>query len=86
MAAKRKITEAQRRARRKYNATPKAKKRRAELNKINRQKGTYGNGDGMDNSYTSKGKTVKEKASTNRRRNGNNGKSKYKRSSKRKSK
>ena len=43
MAAKRKITEATRRARRKYNATPKAKKRRAELNKINRRKGTYGN-------------------------------------------
>ena len=43
-AKKRKITEATRRARRKYNATPKAKKRRAELNKINRQKGTYGNG------------------------------------------
>jgi len=86
MAAKRKITEAQRRARRKYNATPKAKKRRAELNKINRQKGTYGNGDGMDNSHTSSGKTVKEKASKNRRRNGNDGKSKYKRTTKRKSK
>lgn len=78
MAAKRKITEAQRRARRKYNKTPKAKKRRAQLNKINRRKGTYGNGDGLDNSHTSKGRTVKEKASTNRRRNGNNGKSKYK--------
>ena len=77
-AKKRKITEAQRRARRKYNATPKAKKRRAELNKINRRKGTYGNGDGLDNSHTSKGRTVKEKASANRRRNGNNGKSKYK--------
>jgi len=86
MAAKRKITEAQRRARRKYNATPKAKKRRAELNKINRQKGTYGNGDGMDNSHTSRGKLVKEKASKNRRRNGNDGKSKYKRTTKRKSK
>ena len=78
-AKKRKITEATRRARRKYNATPKAKKRRAELNKINRQKGTYGNGDGLDNSHTSKGRTVKEKASANRRRNGRNGKSKYKR-------
>ncbi|UAW01095.1 hypothetical protein STIP28_53 [Synechococcus T7-like virus S-TIP28] len=79
MAAKRKITEATRRARRKYNATPKAKKRRAALNKINRQKGTYGNGDGLDNSHTSRGRTVKEKASANRRRNGRNGKSKYKR-------
>ncbi len=78
MAAKRKVTEAQRRARRKYNAKPGPKKRRALLNKINRRKGTYGNGDGLDNSHTSKGKTVKEKASKNRRRNGNNGKSKYK--------
>ena len=78
MAAKRKITEAQRRARRKYNAKPGPKKRRALLNKINRRKGTYGNGDGLDNSHTSKGRTVKEKASKNRRRNGRNGKSKYK--------
>ena len=78
MAAKRKITEATRRARRKYNATPKAKKRRAELNKINRQKGTYGNGDGKDVSHKKNGKTVLEKASTNRRRNGRNAKSKYK--------
>lgn len=77
---KRKITEATRRARRKYNATPKAKKRRAQLNKINRKKGTYGNGDGLDNSHTSSGKTVKEKANSNRRRNGRNGKSKYKKS------
>lgn len=72
------ISAATRRARRKYNATPKAKKRRAQLNKINRQKGTYGNGDGMDNSHTKSGRTVKEKASSNRRRNGRNGKSKYK--------
>lgn len=77
---KRKITEATRRARRKYNATPKAKKRRAQLNKINRKKGTYGNGDGLDNSHTSSGKTVKEKANSNRRRNGRNGKSKYNKS------
>ena len=73
-----KISAATRRARAKYNAKPGPKKRRAELNKINRQKGTYGNGDGMDNSHTSKGKTVKEKASSNRKRNGRNGKSKYK--------
>lgn len=73
-----KISTATRRARAKYNAKPGPKKRRAKLNKINRQKGTYGNGDGMDNSHTSKGKTVKEKASKNRKRNGRNGKSKYK--------
>lgn len=75
---KTKIYESTRRARRKYNAKPGPKKRRAELNRINRKKGTYGNGDGLDNSHTSKGKTVKEKAAKNRRRNGNNGKSKYK--------
>lgn len=73
-----KISEATRRARRKYNATPKAKKRRAQLNKINRRKGTYGNGDGLDNSHKANGKTVKEPANKNRRRNGNDGKSKYK--------
>jgi len=73
-----KISEATRRARRKYNATPKAKKRRAALNKINRQQGTYGNGDGLDNSHTSTRRTVKETANKNRRRNGRNGKSKYK--------
>jgi hypothetical protein len=78
MAVKRKITAAQRKARAKYNAKSGPKKRRALLNKINRKKGTYGNGDGLDNSHTSKGKTVKEKASKNRRRNGNDGKSKYK--------
>ena len=33
---------------RKYGKTKKAKKYRAELNKYNRQKGTYGNGDGLD--------------------------------------
>jgi len=75
-----KISEATRRARRKYNAKSGPKKRRAELNKINRKKGTYGNGDGLDNSHTCKGKghTVKEPAAKNRRRNGRNGKSKYK--------
>ena len=78
MAAKRKISEATRRARRKYNATPKAKKRRALLNKINRRKGTYGNGDGLDNSHTSKGRDRKREGISNRRRNGRNGKSKYK--------
>ena len=80
MAAKKKTksSPARLRAQAKYNRKPAQKKRRAQLNKINRQKGTYGNGDGMDNSHTSKGRTVKEKASKNRRRNGRNGKSKYK--------
>ena len=58
--------------------SPAQKKRRAALNKENRRRGTYGNGDGKDVSHKKNGKTVLEKASTNRRRNGRNGKSKYK--------
>jgi len=80
MAAKKKTksSPARLRAQAKYNRKPAQKKRRAQLNKINRQKGTYGNGDGLDNSHTKSGRTVKEKASANRRRNGRNGKSKLK--------
>lgn len=66
------------RAQAKYNRKPTQKKRRAALNKDNRRRGTYGNGDGKDVSHKKNGKTVLEKASTNRRRNGRNGKSKYK--------
>ena len=62
----------------KYNKTKKGLALRVNANRLNRQLGTYGNGDGLDNSHTSKGRTVKEKASKNRRRNGRNGKSKYK--------
>ena len=36
---------------RKFQSSTKAKKYRAELNKYNRQKGTYGNGDGKDASH-----------------------------------
>lgn len=35
----------------KWNNTEKAKKYRAELNRYNRKKGTYGNGDGKDASH-----------------------------------
>ena len=66
------------RAQAKYNRKPAQKKRRAALNKENRKRGTYGNGDGLDVSHTRGGGTVLEKASTNRRRNGRNGKSKFK--------
>jgi hypothetical protein len=38
-----------------YGSKPAAKKYRAELNKYNRDKGTYGNGDGKDASHNSKG-------------------------------
>lgn len=66
------------RAQAKYNRKPEQRKRRAELNKENRRRGTYGNGDGKDVSHCKNGKTCLEKASTNRRRNGRNGKSKLK--------
>ena len=35
----------------KFQSSDKSKKYRAELNKYNRQKGTYGNGDGKDASH-----------------------------------
>ena len=35
----------------KYGSSTKSKKYRAELNKYNRKKGTYGNGDGKDASH-----------------------------------
>ena len=53
----------------KYNKKPAQKKKRAELNRINRKKGTYGNGDGKDVSHCKGGGTKMEKASTNRARN-----------------
>lgn len=59
----------------KYQATEKRKNYRVELNKANRNAGTYGNGDGLDMSHTKSGKLVKEKAKTNRGRNGANKKS-----------
>ena len=52
----------------KFQSSKKAKKYRAELNKYNRQKGTYGNGDGKDASHKG-GKIVGfEKESKNRGR------------------
>jgi hypothetical protein len=50
----------------KNNAEPKNKKKRAELNKYNRENGTYGNGDNKDASHKG-GKIVGfESASKNR--------------------
>ena len=43
--------------------------KRVELNRINRQKGTYGNGDGKDVSHRTDGSTVMEDKSKNRARN-----------------
>lgn len=53
-----------------YNKKPSEVAKRSELNTYNREKGTYGNGDGLDASHKN-GKIVKmEKASKNRARNG----------------
>lgn len=35
----------------KFNKKPEQRAKRAELNKYNRKKGTYGNGDGLDASH-----------------------------------
>ena len=48
-----------------YNKKPEQVKKRVELNKVNRDRGTYGNGDGLDMSHTKNG-IVKKKASVNR--------------------
>ena len=53
-----------------FNKKPAQKKKRAELNKINRDKGTYGNKDGKDYDHSTK-KMVKQ--SVNRGRNSKNG-------------
>ena len=50
----------------KYNAKPENKRKRSLLNKENRKRGTYGNGDGLDVSHLGNGKTKLEKASKNR--------------------
>ena len=54
----------------KYDASPMQIKKRAALNKENRKRGTYGNGDGKDVSHRKNGKTFLEKASKNRARKG----------------
>ena len=59
----------------KYHATTERKKYRAELNRDNRKRGTYGNKDGKDVSHKKNGKTTLESQKKNRARNGSNGKS-----------
>ena len=53
----------------KYNKKPSEVARRVALNKENRKRGTYGNGDGKDVSHTKGGGTVLEPQSKNRARN-----------------
>jgi hypothetical protein len=52
-----------------YNKRPEQKKKRVELNKINRRAGTYGNRDGKDVSHCAGGGTRMESAKKNRARN-----------------
>jgi hypothetical protein len=49
-----------------YHSTEGRKKYRTLLQAINREKGTHGNGDGMDEAHVSKNKTVKQSQSKNR--------------------
>lgn len=53
-----------------YHSSEERNKYRAKLNMKNRKDKTYGNGDGLDVSHTKNGTLTKEKASTNRKRNG----------------
>jgi uncharacterized phage-associated protein len=50
----------------KYNKMSREKKKRAELNRLNRLFGTYGNGDGKDVSHKDGRKPRLESASKNR--------------------
>ena len=51
-----------------YDSSELQIRKRAALNKENRKRGTYGNGDGKDASHTGKGKGKLETPSSNRRR------------------
>jgi hypothetical protein len=51
-----------------YDSSELQIRKRANLNKENRKRGTYGNGDGKDVSHKKDGSTVLEKASKNRAR------------------
>jgi len=61
-----------------YHKSKSRRKYRAELNKKNRESGSYGNGDGKDMSHTKSGGMVKESQKSNRARNGSGGRSRLK--------
>lgn len=54
----------------KYDSSELQIKKRTKLNKENRKRGTYGNGDGKDVSHRKNGSTFLEAASKNRARKG----------------
>lgn len=53
----------------KYHKTPKARKYRSELNKANREAGTYGNGDGKDMAHSKDGKKLTKQSQSKNRAN-----------------
>ena len=61
----------------KYDSSKLQIKKRAALNKENRKRGTYGNGDGKDVSHTKNGKTRLMIRRKNRAANGHGKRSRY---------
>ena len=61
----------------KYDSSALQIRKRSELNKENRKRGTYGNGDGKDVSHTKGGKTRLMVRSKNRAANGHGKRSRY---------
>jgi len=49
-----------------YNKRANQLKKRIELNRVNRERGQYGDGDGKDMSHKKNGRIVEESASKNR--------------------
>ena len=60
-----------------YDSSEKQKAKRAALNKENRKRGTYGNGDGKDVSHTKSGNTRLMIQGKNRAANGHGKRSRY---------
>ena len=69
-AANPKAAARRRKQQRRYNKTAKGLKIRVKANKLNRQLGTYGNGDGKDASHTGPNKGKLESPKKNRARKG----------------
>ena len=60
-----------------YDSSQLQIKKRARLNKENRRRGTYGNGDGKDVAHSRSGKTRLQAQSKNRASNGHGKRSRY---------
>ena len=60
-----------------YDSSQLQIRKRAKLNKENRRRGTYGNGDGKDVAHSRSGKTRLQAQSKNRASNGHGKRSRY---------